>query len=86
MTATTQPAIATCRRWRDDCASAPKNGCSTSIWNMRGQTGSVRATTSAADTIDLDQDANMLHLEVGYSLRRAVVAARCAAVRSRLGR
>lgn len=32
------------------------------------QTGSTRATTSNADTTDLDHDANMLHAEAGYSL------------------
>lgn len=33
-----------------------------------GQTGSVRATTSAADITDLDQDANVLHAQLGYTL------------------
>ncbi|MDP3493702.1 MAG: alginate export family protein [Hyphomonadaceae bacterium] len=32
-----------------------------------GQTGSVRATTSPADTIDLDHDADMLHAQIGYT-------------------
>lgn len=31
------------------------------------QTGSTRATTSAADTTDLDQDAHMLHAQLGYT-------------------
>lgn len=32
------------------------------------QTGSIRATTSAADTTDLDHDATMLHIQLGYTL------------------
>jgi hypothetical protein len=32
------------------------------------QTGTNRATTAPADTIDLDHDAGMLHAELGYSL------------------
>ncbi len=32
-----------------------------------GQTGSVRASASAADVIDLDHDAHMLHVEAGYT-------------------
>lgn len=31
------------------------------------QTGTMRATTSAADTADLDHDASLLHLEAGFS-------------------
>ncbi|RYG31314.1 MAG: alginate export family protein, partial [Burkholderiales bacterium] len=32
------------------------------------QTGSIRATTGAADTVDLDHDASMMHVQVGYTL------------------
>jgi hypothetical protein len=32
------------------------------------QTGSVRNSTSAADTTDLDQDANVLHVQLGFTL------------------
>ena len=32
------------------------------------QTGSVRATTSSADTTDLDHDAEMIHAQLGYTL------------------
>ncbi len=32
------------------------------------QTGSIRATTSATDTTNLDHDASMLHAQIGYTL------------------
>lgn len=47
---------------------APNKGAWDLDLEYMQQTGSIRATTSAADTTDLDHDASMLHVQVGYTL------------------
>jgi hypothetical protein len=46
---------------------APKTGAFDFEIEYAGQTGTVRATASAADVTDLDHDASMLHLESGVT-------------------
>lgn len=46
---------------------APKTGAFDFDIEYAGQTGTVRATTNAADVIDLDHDASFFHLEGGVT-------------------